>query len=263
MKIQKFILKTADTLVNLIVLMSLIIAGVYACYALWDNSTIYAAADDVQADMLKLKPQVKGAVGGPSFEDLLAINPDVKAWLTMDETNIDYPVLQGETNLTYINTDVYGNFALAGSIYLDSRNDGNFNDTYSLLYGHYMDQDKMFGNLELYKTEKFFRENTSGTLLLPDKIYNLETYAVLLVTSSEDHIFEPTQWNGENVNGLIEFVNNNSIFINEDIKEKIEQSEFNDLKFLSLTTCSGEFTDARTVVLTIMEDVSNSGIVQR
>lgn len=104
MKIQRHILKTADTLVSFIVFFSLIIAGVYACYALWDNSTIYAAADDVQIEMLKLKPEVKGA-RGPSFEDLLAINKDVRGWLTMDGTNIDYPVLQGRDNLSYINTD--------------------------------------------------------------------------------------------------------------------------------------------------------------
>ena len=259
MKILKYILKTADTLVNFIVVFSLIIAGVYACYALWDNNTIYAAADDVQSDMLKLKPEITEE-HGPTFEELLAINPDVRAWLTMDGTNIDYPVLQGENNLSYINTDVYGNFALAGSIYLDSRNDGNFNDAYSLLYGHYMDQDKMFGNLELYKEEKFFNENTTGTLILPDQIYDLKTYAVLLVPSSEAIIFEPTQWQGDNINKLIEYANNNAMYINNDVKELIDQQEYNDIQILSLTTCSGEFTDARTVLLTIMENVPSSRI---
>lgn len=258
MKILKYMLKAADTLVNFIVVFSLIIAGVYACYALWDNNLIYAAADDVQADMLKLKPDIEE--GGPTFEELLAINPDVKAWLTMDGTNIDYPVLQGENNLSYINTDVYGNFALAGSIYLDSRNNGNFNDSYSLLYGHYMDQDKMFGNLELYKDEEFFDKYQTGTLILPDRIYNLKTYAVLLVTSSDDNIFEPTQWQGDNINNLIEYANDNAIYLNNSLKEKLEQSESSELQILSLTTCSEEFTDARTVLITVMEDVSSSRI---
>ncbi len=258
MKLLKNILKAADTLVSFIVIFSLLIAGVYACYALWDNNTIYAAADDVQADMLKLKPVIDEETG-PSFEELRAINPDVKAWLTMDGTNIDYPVLQGEDNLSYINTDVYGNFALAGSIYLDSRNDGNFNDSYSLLYGHYMDQDKMFGNLSLYMDEEFFRENTSGTLMLPGEVYNLKTYAVLLVSSSEDMIFEPTKWNGENINSLIEFAKDKAIYINDELTVR-EQSEKENLQILALTTCTDEFTDARTVLLTVMENVSSSRI---
>jgi sortase B len=147
MRFAKFMLKTINALMSLVIILALCTAGIYASYALWDNNRVYAAVDDVQADMLKLKPAVEDEK--PSFEELLKINPDVRAWVTLDNTGIDYPVVQGKTNLSYINTDVYGNFSLAGSIFLDSRNDGNFNDTYSLLYGHYMENSKMFGDLEL------------------------------------------------------------------------------------------------------------------
>ena len=53
----------------------------------------------------------------PSLQELQKINPDVCAWLTVDGTKIDYPVVQGETNLEYINQDIYGEFALSGSIF--------------------------------------------------------------------------------------------------------------------------------------------------
>ena len=119
----KILLKAVNFIVSFIVFFSLCTAGVYAAYALWDNSRIYAAAKDVQADMLKLKPQTQDVENGASFEELLAVNPDVCAWVSLDNTKVDYPVLQGDTNLAYINKDVYGNFALAGSIFLDSRND--------------------------------------------------------------------------------------------------------------------------------------------
>lgn len=259
MKVSKFILKMANTFVSLIFVFTLIVAGVYACYALWDNNSIYAAAENVQADMLKLKPDIEDE-GGPSFEELLAINTDVRAWVTIDDTNIDYPVLQGDNNLSYINTDVYGNFALSGSIFLDSRNDENFNDTYSLLYGHYMEKDKMFGNLAEFKDKDYFEEHQTGTLILPDKVYNLKVYAVLLVDSSDDMIFDPTQWQGENINNLIEFANNNALNMNNDVLKNIEQSEYSNLQILALTTCSDEYTEARTVVLTVMEEVSSSRI---
>ena len=95
-----------------------IIAAAYALFVLNDNRRIYSAAENVQEDMLKLKPDKEK----PDFSKLCSINPDVCAWLTMDGTHIDYPVLQGETNLTYINRDIYGQFALAGSIFLDCQN---------------------------------------------------------------------------------------------------------------------------------------------
>ena len=119
MKLSKIILNIADRLINFIVVTSLVLAVLYAGYGLWDNNRIYAAAENVQDDMLKLKPDEDK----PSFEELLAINPDVVGWITLDNTHIDHPILQGQTNLSYINTDVYGDFSLAGSVFLDSRND--------------------------------------------------------------------------------------------------------------------------------------------
>ena len=109
MKVSKILLKAANTIINFIVVLSLCAAGLYAVYALWDNNRIYAAAEDVQADMKKLKPDADQDKA--SFEELLAINPDVCAWVSLDNTKVDYPVLQGANNMIYLNQDVYGDFA--------------------------------------------------------------------------------------------------------------------------------------------------------
>lgn len=114
---SRIFLKAANSFLNFIVVFSLCIAATYAGYALWDNNQVYAAAENVQDSMIKMKPVVAEGEEGASFEELLAVNPDVCAWVSVDNTNIDFPILQGETNLSYINKDVYGNFALAGSIF--------------------------------------------------------------------------------------------------------------------------------------------------
>lgn len=186
-------MRAADFLVSTVVVLFLVVAGAYSAYALWDNSQVYAAADNVQAELLQFKPKA-GADNGASFEELLGINPDVCAWVTLDNTAIDYPVVQGEDNFTYVNTDVYGDFSLAGSIFLDVNCDKNFTDPYSLLYGHHMEESKMFGDLDLYKDAEFFAENTTGELILPDRTYDLQTFACLLVPSSESAIFQPQRW---------------------------------------------------------------------
>ena len=71
MGIAKFILKTTNALISLVIILALCTAGIYATYALWDNRRVYAAADDVQADMLKLKPEIED--DKPSFEELLKL----------------------------------------------------------------------------------------------------------------------------------------------------------------------------------------------
>ena len=82
----------------------------YGGYSLWDTWRIYHGAF-VDDELMELKP-VKGEDANPSLQDLQNINADVCAWLTIDDTGIDYPVVRGKDDMEYINKDVYGNFAL-------------------------------------------------------------------------------------------------------------------------------------------------------
>lgn len=253
----RWILKAANSLLNVIVILCLCVSGIYAGYALWDNNQVYAAAENVQASLIKLKPVVaeNSEEEGASFEELLAINEDVCAWATLDNTNIDFPILQGETNLTYINKDVYGNFALAGSIYLDSRNNHEFHDIVNLLYGHHMDDGEMFGDLDKYKEETFFRENKTGSLILPDRIYDLEIFACMLVGASDEVIFEPQEYKND-IKKLLEYTEQNAMYYDADKLAELKETN-GEQQILLFSTCSTEFTDARTIVLTVM--VPHSG----
>ena len=109
MKAARVILKIANTVLSAVIVLALLLAGAYALYALRDNSQIYASADKVQEELLKLKPELQEASSdsGASFKELLSLNADICAWVTVDNTTIDYPVVQGGSNLSYINKDVY------------------------------------------------------------------------------------------------------------------------------------------------------------
>ena len=223
-------MRAADFLVSAVVVLFLVVAGAYSAYALWDNSQVYAAADNVQAELLQFKPKA-GADNGASFEELLSINPDVCAWVTLDNTAIDYPVVQG-------------------SIFLDVNCDKNFTDPYSLLYGHHMEESKMFGDLDLYKDAEFFAENTTGELILPDRTYDLQTFACLLVPSSESAIFQPQRWDSV-LQGLYTFAQENALNLNTETLAAMKAAG-DDAQVLALSTCSTEFTDARTILLAWM-----------
>ena len=242
---KRRVLRLLNSLVSLVLVIALFLFGAYAVYALWDNNQVYQAAEDVQMELKKLKPSADGE-DGPTFEELLKINPDVCAWITMDGTKIDYPVLQGENNLSYINKDVYGKFALAGSIFLDCRNQKDFSDPYNLLYGHHMSESHMFGDLDLYEKESFFRKNTTGTLLLPGKVYDLKVLAFIRVTASEEEIFNLDVFRNDSA-GVARFTQQKAQLKTEEL-ETIGPDD----QLLALSTCSSDFTDARVIVLTKM-----------
>lgn len=253
MKFIHSIVRAANALVQLLVISVLLLAGAYSCFALWDNHRIYVAAENIQADMIQLKPQadVSNLNDNADFSQLLQINPDICGWLSMDNTEIQYPVVQGETNLSYINRDIYGDFALAGSIYLDSRNSKDFTDSYSLLYGHHMDHNRMFGDLDFYQDADFFEKNRTGTLILPQQTYNLQILACVLVNASDEMIFLPTRWQPDNLKQLLDYLNTQALHIHNDLFDTLMHIT-EPVQFLALSTCSTEFTDARTIVITVM-----------
>ena len=251
---QKMALRAANGLLDGVTALLVLLAVVWSGYALWDNSRVYAAADNVQAGLLAFKPQPQED-NSLSFGQLRDINPDVCGWLTLDGTAIDYPVVQGESNFIYLNTDVYGSFALAGSIFLDVDCDADFSGRYSLLYGHHMENGRMFGDLDKYKDGAFFRQNTTGTLTLPGGSYRLEVLACLVVPASEQAIFAPGKWRSD-AGGLLPFVEENALQMDAQALRALEE-EPEGAQFLAMATCSGEYTDARTVVLARMEPMSD------
>ena len=245
------ILRLCQGAVNLVTAVALLLCSGFGAYALWDNGQVLASAADVQAQLLLWKPEpaapeTEAPDNGEAFVRLRQINPDVRGWITMEGTGIDFPVLQGSNNLTYISRDVFGNFSLAGSIFLDSRDDGNFDQSYALLYGHHMADGKMFGDLDRYKEDAFFRENPAGQLILPGKVWQLETVACLVVGAAEKWIFDP-DYVRQDMAGFLRFVRENALHLGQLPEEGG--------KYLVLSTCSGEFTDARTVVITRMYEV--------
>ena len=77
-------------------------------------------------------------------------NNDVKAWIQIPDTNVNYPVLQGETNDTYIHSDIDHQKLSAGSIFVDCRNEKPFEDFNTVIYGHNMKNGSMFNNIKSY-----------------------------------------------------------------------------------------------------------------
>lgn len=255
MKASRLFYKIANTLVSFVVICALFLFGAYAAYALWDNNQIYSGVKDAKADLLKLKPTLDEDAG-PSFEELLKLNPDVCAWLMLDGTEVDYPILQGEDNYEYLNKDVYGEFALSGSLYLDTNSSRDFTDKFSLIYGHHMADHLMFGDLDLYKDEDFFNENETGVLILPDRIYDLKIIACLIVPANDKYIFDPRRWQAQNTDDLLLHCGENAMHIRSELVNQLKGSENPHL--LALSTCSYEFTDARTIILAVMEPRSGS-----
>ena len=183
--VLRFIDRVVDTALVIFFLLLLFIGG----YTLYDTLKIYNDADG--EDLRTYRPIISEDTddGWGSL-----ISEDVVAWLTVDDTNIDYPVMQGDDNNEYLNKNPFGNYSLSGSIFLDSRNASDFSDEYSLIYGHHMEYGHMFGALDDFLREKYFDAHRTGTLVVGNEIYELKIFACLECESSTQEIFRPDSY---------------------------------------------------------------------
>ena len=62
------------------------------------------------------------------FESLQATNSDVVAWLYIPDTNVNFPVVKGPSNYTYLNLNYEGNYSISGSIFMDIACSSDFSD---------------------------------------------------------------------------------------------------------------------------------------
>ncbi|MBQ6555295.1 MAG: class B sortase, partial [Firmicutes bacterium] len=157
-------------------------------YSMYDMYWVFEHAGN--NDLLKYKPTAPGYDPNNS-----PITEDMVAWITINNTNIDYPIMQADNNTKYLNTDPYGQYSLSGSIYLDSRNNAEFTDDYSILYGHHMEYGKMFGALDDYLDPNYLESHSSGTLLIGrdgKKRYVLKIFASMKGSARDNKVFEPS-----------------------------------------------------------------------
>ena len=187
--------------IDYIVLIAALLLFLICLYAMIDAYMVYAGAND--SNIMKYKP----AAG--DTEMLRELSDDAVAWLTVDDTRIDYPVMQGKTNDDYLNKDPYGEFSLSGSIFLDSRNDKTFSDPYSLIYGHHMEYGAMFGVLDEYKDKTFFDTHKTGSLTVVNgDEYHIGFFAACKAQATEKVIFDPPESSNQ---ALLEYLNKHAI----------------------------------------------------
>lgn len=101
------------------------------------------------------------------FEALQAVNSDMVAWLYIPDTNVNFPVVQGSSNQTYLTLDYQGNWSIAGSIFMDVACSYDFSDAETLLYGHNMHNGAMFGRLKKFNDGKYLEAHKDVFVLLP------------------------------------------------------------------------------------------------
>lgn len=204
-------------------------------YALYDSYLVYRGAD--AAAYLKYKSDY----GDDDMDK--EIQGNMVAWLTLEDTAVDYPVMQGEDNTEYLTKNPFGEYSLSGSIFLDSRNNPDFTDEYSLIYGHHMERGAMFGTLDQFLDKEYFDSHKNGKLTVGDVTYTIRIFAVIETEATQKAIFAPTE---TDMSDTLDYIEGHAVFLDKDVMISGEAP------VIGLSTCSYPDTVGRTVVFGIL-----------
>lgn len=116
----------------------------------------------------------------PEYRELYAQNPDLVGWVSIEGTNVDYPVMQrGQDEEYYLDHDFEGKKNKNGLPFLDGSCDAQKSNIL-LVYGHHMKNGRMFGALMAYKDEGFYDAHPTVRFDTLYEAAEFETVAVLL-----------------------------------------------------------------------------------
>ena len=174
-----------------------------------------------------------------NFEKLLAQNSDVVGWVFNQNGVINYPILQGEDNLYYLNKLIDGRTNANGSIFMEALNKTDFSDRNTIIYGHSMKTGVMFGTLLRYRNQSYFDAYPSFYIYTPEKNYRVDVFSAY-ESSDTDPVFNLLSKQSE----FDEFIN--YAYSKSKIKSDVQVESKDNI--VSFVTCAYSFENARFIV---------------
>ena len=222
-------MKILRNIIN-IVLISII---AICAYKIYDKTAEYKKADE-SYEQIRLEKK------NENNNNLYDKYEDYRGWIKVDNTNIDYPIVQGKDNSFYLDKDINKNYVSSGSIFMNYLNNG-FNDENTVLFGHHMRNKTMFAQLTKFKDKDFFNQNNLIKIEDENNTYTYEVFSVYVADLNNKDYLKVNFNNEQDKENYINYIKNRSLY-----KKDIEVNSSDDI--ITLYTCSYEFDDARTIV---------------
>ena len=176
------------------------------------------------------------------FNQLKSINEDIIGWIYIPNTNIDYALLKGKTNDTYIHTNYEKKYSFGGSIFLDEDNNSSLTDSNTIIYGHNMKNGAMFANIKKFADHDYFINHPKVYIYLPDGSINVySVYSTKIIDATSDYYLKDIDYASYVANAK------------SSAKQSRDVDTQNGAPLLLLSTCYAPDTTTRSVLFARLE----------
>lgn len=183
------------------------------------------------------------------FDALLEQNADTVAWIRFDEpSQINYPVVKSADNTDYLTKTFVANDNKLGAIFMDYRNNSDFSDRNTFIYGHHLNVGgEMFSELLQYEDESFCKEHPNFYIYTPDgkvRMYTIFSAGVVKDTADNYNITY------ESDEAFTEYLN----ICKESSNYQVDVELNAQSKIVSLSTCTNVRDDERFLVQGVLTE---------
>ena len=181
------------------------------------------------------------------FSKLKKQNNETIAWLKVNNTNIEYPVVKGTNNSFYLNHSFDKSNNSAGWVFADYRNKFDNTDKNIVIYGHNMRDGSMFYDVSLFMNEDFYKDNRSIIITLDDRILEYTVFSIY--ETQKDYDYRSPELESNLFEEKLREFRRKSL-----IESDVPLSERS--RILTLSTCSYSFQDARIALHAVLTSIT-------
>lgn len=221
----------------------ILVSGYKIGKTMWDYQVAKSAYTNISEKTAKVDP--KQFTGVVDWKALKKVNPDVQGWLYQKGTVINYPVVQGTDNDTYLHTRFDKQWSGGGTLFVDYRMEKDFRGFNSIIYGHHMKDGSMFRSIRGYtKEEGYYDKHKTLELATPHGNYHLVVFSAFITKATDENTYKMTYDEAEKQAYIDRAWEQSELPITRDSVD-VTKSD----RLVTLSTCAYDYEEARYIVM--------------
>lgn len=221
----------------------ILVSGYKIGKTVWEYQVAKSAYTNISEKTAKVDP--KQFTGVVDWKALKKVNPDVQGWLYQKGTVINYPVVQGTDNDTYLHTRFDKQWSGGGTLFVDCRMEKNFKGFNSIIYGHHMKDGSMFRSIRGYtKEDGYYDKHKTLELATPHGNYHLVVFSAFITKATDEDTYKMTYDEAEKQAYIDRAWERSELPITRDSVYVTKND-----RLVTLSTCAYDYEEARYIVM--------------
>lgn len=245
--------KSAKLILIFIVVFVIVFCGIYFGIQIYYNHLAEPAADETTSSVTTDSQKTDKLAENPiDFTSLQSKNDEIYAWIKVDDTNVNYPIVQNASDDSFYlkHSAEDKSWSASGAVYTELVNHKNFNDAFTVIYGHNGYGDTMFTTLHKFEDTEFFNSHPYFYIYMPGRKL---TYQVVSAFKYDDrHIMNSFNFADlEVVKEFHDYIQNPSSS-QKNVRTDLDSQITDSSKFVILSTCITNQKSSRYLVCGVL-----------